>query len=113
MTSTTSRRARCRARAIDHFVEGRAVSHDGLEYETRAIARPAALDVAWVALTNGLMGRSPSPIELAEAAYRVEKLLGVEGGKQDQYAGRGFNHLRFAGEEDAALSSAWSPTRRS
>src|SRR5438309_1832947 len=46
----------------------------------------ASVDVAWLALTNGLIGREQSPVELAEAAYRLEKVLGVTGGKQDQYA---------------------------
>lgn len=64
----------------------------------------ASIDVAWLALTYGLMHRSVSGIELAEEAYRLEKLLGVEGGKQDQYAAAlgGFLHLRFGHEAEPA-----------
>jgi D-glycero-alpha-D-manno-heptose-7-phosphate kinase len=64
----------------------------------------ASIDVAWLALTYGLMHRSVSGIELAEEAYRLEKLLGVEGGKQDQYAAAlgGFLYLRFRRESEAA-----------
>jgi D-glycero-alpha-D-manno-heptose-7-phosphate kinase len=96
--------------AIDQFVEGVARwTASGLEVTYRTDIPPgsglgasAALDVAWVALTNGLMGRRPSAVGVAEAAYRLEKALDVEGGKQDQYAAAlgGFNHLRF-GAEDA------------
>ncbi len=98
--------------AINHYVEGTAFS-DGermhLEYgmsvpRGAGLGTSAALDVAWLALTNDLIGRWPSAVELAEAAYRIEKLLGVEGGKQDQYASAlgGFNHLVFSAEEEPA-----------
>lgn len=99
--------------AIDRYVEGEALSDGGrmrLRYRS-AIPRgaglggSAALDVAWLALTNGLMDRSRSAIELAEDAYRLEKILGVEGGKQDQYAAAlgGFNLLRFAREDEPVV----------
>jgi len=61
--------------------------------------------VAWLRLTNGLMGQDLSSVELTEQAYRLEKLLGVEGGKQDQYAaalGPGFHLLRFGAEDTPA-----------
>src|SRR5919201_6822802 len=35
----------------------------------------ASVDVAWLVLTNGLTGRKQSPVELAEAAYHLEKML--------------------------------------
>jgi D-glycero-alpha-D-manno-heptose-7-phosphate kinase len=98
--------------AINHYVDGAAFA-DGervhLEYDMAVpkgagLGTSAALDVAWLALTNGLMGRRPSAVELAEAAYRLEKVLGVEGGKQDQYASAfaGFNYLRFGTEDEPA-----------
>lgn len=98
--------------AIDQYVDGTAVD-DGervhLEYDMAVpkgagLGTSAALDVAWLALTNGLMGLRTSAVELAEAAYRLEKGLGVEGGKQDQYASvfAGFNHLRFGAEDEPA-----------
>jgi D-glycero-alpha-D-manno-heptose-7-phosphate kinase len=98
--------------AIDRYVDGRATSTIRgirLEYQTdvprgSGLGASAALDVAWLALTNGLMGRTITPTELAEDAYRLEKVLGVEGGKQDQYAAAlgGFNHLVFGPESDPA-----------
>ncbi len=98
--------------AIDLFVDGRAWS-DGQRMEVRygsdipagsGLGASAALDVARIALTAAQMGRRPTSIELAESAYRLEKVLGVEGGKQDQYASAigGFNHLRFGAEDQAA-----------
>jgi len=48
---------------------------------------------------NASLGRQPSREELAEQAYQLEDLLGVTGGKQDQYAAAlgGINLLRFKG----------------
>ncbi len=98
--------------AINYYVEGTAFSEGGrthLEYgmsvpQGAGLGTSAALDVAWLALTYGLMGRHASAVELAEAAYRLEQLLGVEGGKQDQYASAlgGFNHLVFGAEDEPA-----------
>lgn len=99
--------------AINWYVEGEAVSaveQMRLEYRMSipkgsGLGTSAALDVAWLALTNGLMGRNDSAVALAEGAYRLEKLLGVEGGKQDQYASAlgGFNHLVFGSEDEPAV----------
>jgi D-glycero-alpha-D-manno-heptose-7-phosphate kinase len=98
--------------AIDQYVEGSASATPvgmQLGYRTdvpkgSGLGASAALDVAWLALTNGLMRRTITPTQLAEDAYRVEKVLGVEGGKQDQYAAAlgGFNHLVFGPESDPA-----------
>ncbi|MDQ3870641.1 MAG: GHMP kinase [Chloroflexota bacterium] len=99
--------------AINHYVEGHAVSSGDrmhLEYglavpKGSGLGTSAALDVAWLALTNALLGRSQSPVQVAEGAYRLEKLLGLEGGKQDQYASAlgGFNHFVFGAEDEPAL----------
>ncbi|MDQ3856107.1 MAG: GHMP kinase [Chloroflexota bacterium] len=98
--------------AINLYVEGRATSGErGLRVEYgmtipsgSGLGTSAALDVAWLALTNRLLGRTRSEVELAEDAYRLEKLLGVEGGKQDQYSAAlgGFNYLTFAAEDQPA-----------
>jgi D-glycero-alpha-D-manno-heptose-7-phosphate kinase len=71
---------------------------------TSHLGSSASIDVAWLALTAGLMGEDRLPVELAELAYRIEKLLGTEGGKQDQYAAAlgGFNLLRFGNEDEPA-----------
>jgi D-glycero-alpha-D-manno-heptose-7-phosphate kinase len=57
----------------------------------------ATLNVVWLALVNAALGRQLSREELAEQAYRLEDLLGVTGGKQDQYAAAlgGINFFRF------------------
>lgn len=98
--------------AIDRFVEGAARwGEDGLRVEYgldlpagSGLGASGALDVAWLALTNRLIGRQQWPVELAEGAYRLEKLLGVRGGKQDQYAAAlgGFNLLTFGAEDEPA-----------
>jgi D-glycero-alpha-D-manno-heptose-7-phosphate kinase len=98
--------------AISPYVEGRARWEGWRLHLEYSLALPAgshlgtsaSVDVAWLALTNGLTGREQSPVELAEAAYRLEKMLGVTGGKQDQYAAalRGFTMLRFGAEDEPA-----------
>lgn len=104
---------------IDIYVEGHALA-DGerleVAYRTSVprgsgLGGSAALDVAWLALTNGLMGRAQSAVELAEGAYRLEKVLGVEGGKQDQYASAlgGFNELRFGAEDEPGIVERLQP----
>lgn len=97
--------------AITRYVEGRARWEDGmrLEYDLELppdshLGTSAAINVAWLRLTYGLIGHTPPPTELAEQAYRLEKLLGVAGGKQDQYAAAlgGFYLLRFSGADAPA-----------
>jgi D-glycero-alpha-D-manno-heptose-7-phosphate kinase len=98
--------------AISPYVEGSA-RWEGwqlhLEYRLSLppgshLGTSASVDVAWLALANGLIGREQSPVELAEVAYHLEKLLGVAGGKQDQYAAAlgGFTMLRFRAEDEPA-----------
>jgi D-glycero-alpha-D-manno-heptose-7-phosphate kinase len=96
--------------AISPYVEGSARWEGWQLHLEYSLALPpgshlgtsASVDVAWLAFTNGLIGREPSPVDLAQAAYHLEKLLGVTGGKQDQYAAAlgGFNLLRFGAEDE-------------
>lgn len=98
--------------AIDRYVEGRAewtARRFHLEYTLDLpsgshLGTSAAIDVAWLALTNGIIGRKQSAVELAEAAYHLEKLLSIEGGKQDGYAAAlgGFNQLWFGKDDEPA-----------
>jgi D-glycero-alpha-D-manno-heptose-7-phosphate kinase len=91
--------------AIARYVRGelaRAARRFRVNYHTdippgAGLGASAALNVVWLALVNAALGRQPSREELAEQAYRLEDLLGVTGGKQDQYAAAlgGINLLRF------------------
>ena len=91
--------------AITRYVRGelaRAARRFRVNYQTdippgAGLGASAALNVVWLALVNAALGREPSREELAEQAYRLEDLLGVTGGKQDQYAAAlgGINLLRF------------------
>ena len=93
--------------AIAHHVHGELARAGGrfqVNYHTdippgAGLGASATLNVVWLALVNASLGRQPSREELAEQAYRLENLLGVTGGKQDQYAAAlgGINLLRFQG----------------
>jgi D-glycero-alpha-D-manno-heptose-7-phosphate kinase len=93
--------------AIAHHVHGELARAGGrfqVNYHTdvppgAGLGASAALNVVWLALVNAALGRQPSREDLAEQAYRLEELLGVTGGKQDQYAAAlgGINLLRFQG----------------
>ena len=98
--------------AISPYVEGSARWEGWQLHLEYSLALPsgshlgtsASVDVAWLALTNGIIGRKQSPVELAEAAYHLEKMLGVTGGKQDQHVAAlaGVNLLRFGAEDEPA-----------
>jgi D-glycero-alpha-D-manno-heptose-7-phosphate kinase len=104
--------------AIDRYVAGRTVSgaHESpngsvpegisVTYETdipagSGLGTSSALNVVWLSLASG---KTPQSREergrIAEQAYEVETVLGILGGKQDQYAAAfgGFNLFEF--EED-------------
>jgi D-glycero-alpha-D-manno-heptose-7-phosphate kinase len=91
--------------AIAHHVHGELARAGGrfqVNYHTdippgAGLGASATLNVVWLALVNASLGRQPSREALAEQAYRLENLLGVTGGKQDQYAAAlgGINLLRF------------------
>ena len=91
--------------AITRYVRGelaRAARRFRVTYHTdippgAGLGASAALNVVWLALVNAALGRQPPREELAEQAYRLEDLLRVTGGKQDQYAAAlgGINLLRF------------------
>ncbi len=93
--------------AIDQHVTGELVSDGGMHvsYSTSipsgaGLGTSAALNVVWLALVKTAMGRRLLREEVAEQAFALENLLGVLGGKQDQYAAAlgGIHLFRFTSE---------------
>ncbi|HEX8834462.1 MAG TPA: hypothetical protein VF719_09690 [Abditibacteriaceae bacterium] len=116
--------------AINRYVTGRTVigAHDGpngggvpegisVTYETdipagSGLGTSSALNVVWLSLAAG---KGPQNItdrgRFAEQAYEVETVLGIIGGKQDQYAAAygGFNLFEFDEDEVRAIPIQISP----
>ena len=109
--------------AIDRYVTGRTVSDAGqspgkdapegiaVTYETdipagSGLGTSSALNVVWLSLAGGHAPQTPDErARIAEQAYEVETVLGILGGKQDQYAAAfgGFNLFEF--EENGVKTS--------
>ncbi len=102
--------------AIDSFVTGRTLvgQHDrpsgivapegiSVTYETdipagSGLGTSSALNVVWLSLASGKSIENDAQRgQIAEQAYEVETVLGILGGKQDQYAAAfgGFNLFEF------------------
>lgn len=96
--------------AIDKYVSGTlAAGDEGLSVSYgfdlpsgSGLGTSAALNVVWLALVQSQIepGAAATPgarARIAEKAYALEALLGVRGGRQDQYAAAlgGLNVLRF------------------
>ena len=90
---------------INHYVTGEQIVTDeglqvryGFELPTGSgLGTSAALNVCWFGLIDG-RGKLDRR-KVAEQAYGLEELLGILGGRQDQYAAAfgGFNLMRFGG----------------
>jgi D-glycero-alpha-D-manno-heptose-7-phosphate kinase len=96
---------------IDRYVGGRLEVSDGappsegihVSYSSdlpsgSGLGTSAALNVCWLSLIESQIDPTTEHRErIAELAYRLEEILGILGGKQDQYAAAlgGFNFLTF------------------
>ncbi len=101
---------------INYYVEGRLEAEDPTRQTGRegiqvsyscdlpsgsGLGTSAALNVCWLSLVQSRPPESlQDRIRIAELAYQLEEILGILGGKQDQYAAAvgGFNYLTFGKE---------------
>ncbi len=103
---------------IDRYVEGRLeiIENDGarggqpegikVSYQCdlpsgSGLGTSSALNVCWLSLVQSQVAPDQgAKVRIADLAYKLEEILGILGGKQDQYASAlgGFNYFTF-GEE--------------
>ncbi len=99
--------------AIDKYVTGRlerreegagADAREGLDVQYgfdlpsgSGMGTSSALNVVWLSLIKNQMAQGEGREQIAELACGLERLLGIVGGKQDQYAAAlgGFNTMTF------------------
>lgn len=104
--------------AIDRYVTGRlevqdteATVSDGeglrITYGSdlpsgSGLGTSSAMNVAWLSLVKHRIIGDEDRARLAELAYQLEEILGILGGKQDQYAAAfgGFNFMTFGEKVD-------------
>lgn len=113
--------------AIAHYVSGSVVRDAGeeghgfqvsygLDMPTGGgLGSSAALSVAWLALVHAAMGEMPDQKTLARKACDLAGVLGITGGKQDEYAAAlgGVNLMRFGDGHDIDITPlALSPELR-
>lgn len=118
--------------AINYYVNGQTVhgshtSADGamategisVTYETTipagsGLGTSSALNVVWLALASGKQQQSKTwRSQVAEQAHQVETVLGILGGKQDQYAAaHGGFHLYEFHEDDVKVHPVQISTER-
>ncbi len=104
--------------SIDKYVEGRMEVHDiagemgddmdgiNVSYHCSlpagsGLGTSSALNVCWLSLVQSQIHPSMEyKVRVAELAYDLEEILGILGGKQDQYASAvgGINYIRFGKE---------------
>lgn len=100
---------------IDKYVTGRLESMDGttgpdgkkrdgitISYQSElpagsGLGTSAALNVVWLSLVKSRITSVEDKKKIANLAYELEAILGILGGKQDQYASAlgGFNFMTF------------------
>src|SRR5438270_8001459 len=104
--------------SIDRYVEGRlevredpGKGEEGIRVSYHSdlpsgsgLGTSAALNVCWLSLVDSQINPSLEYKQrVAELAYQLEEMLGILGGKQDQYASSlgGFNYLTFGENVEA------------
>lgn len=93
--------------------EGIAVNYETDIPAGSGLGTSSALNVVWLSLAAGRGPQSPDERgRMAEQAYEVETVLGILGGKQDQYAAAygGFNLFEFEENEVRALPINIAPS---
>jgi len=101
---------------IDKYVTGRlevletgedAAAREGLNVaygfdlpSGSGLGTSSAMNVVWLSLIKSRIATDEDRKQLAELAYQLETILGILGGKQDQYAAAlgGFNHMTFGAD---------------
>ncbi len=77
--------------------EGMSVSYRSDLPAGSGLGTSSALNVVWLSLVKSQIASDEDRRRIAELAYQLEEMLGILGGKQDQYSSAlgGFNFFRF------------------
>jgi|SRR5579871_2434403 len=77
--------------------EGIGVSYQSELPSGSGLGTSSALNVVWLSLVKSQIATDEDRARIAELAYQLEEMLGILGGKQDQYASAfgGFNAMTF------------------
>lgn len=77
--------------------EGISVSYESDLPSGSGLGTSSALNVVWLSLIKSRITSSEDKMMIAELAYDLERMLGILGGKQDQYASAlgGINLMKF------------------
>lgn len=86
-----------RSAAGDQEPEGLSVSYQSDLPSGSGLGTSSALNVVWLSLVKSQITTDEDRGRIAELAYNLEEMLGILGGKQDQYAAAygGFNAMTF------------------
>ena len=77
--------------------EGISVSYQSDLPSGSGLGTSSALNVVWLSLVKSQITSDADRARIAELAYQLEEMLGILGGKQDQYGSAfgGFNYMTF------------------
>ncbi len=80
-----------------HSREGLSVSYQSDLPSGSGLGTSSSLNVVWLSLVKSQIASDEDRARIAELAYQLEEMLGILGGKQDQYASAfgGFNYMTF------------------